>query len=174
MPAIARGCAVNNMHTNGILKTVARKEGIAHAEPPRHQALRAAAESLSLRNVDQAICELFNEAIARMTLLAYEQDAGGFCNIDAVTGKLLIAAPWGRNGQTKWGIRPQEANILRQVLFDWQYPGPTLWLYDRVRRAWFLNLYDFADYETARKWLARHQVTIEVYRAARAKRVDRG
>ncbi len=159
---------------NPIIKTVSRKEGIAKAELPRHQTLRAAMESLSLRNVDQAICELFNEAIARLTLLAYEQDAGGLCNIDAVTGKLLLPAPWGRNGQSKWGIRPQEANILRQILFDWQFPGPTLWRYDRLRRAWFLNLYDFGDYDAARKWLERHPVTIEVYRVARAKRADRG
>ena len=159
---------MNNL--NGLHKTLERKGGIAQTEPPRHSSLRAAAESLSLRNVDGAICELMNEALARLVQLAYELDEGGFCNIDAVTGKLLIAAPWGRNGQGVWGIRPQEANILRQILFDWQYPGPTLLRFDKSRRSWFVNLYDFDDYAAASRWLDKHQVTVDMYRAARAKR----
>ncbi|MCC6454757.1 MAG: hypothetical protein IT328_07425 [Caldilineaceae bacterium] len=115
-----------------------------------------------------------NEAIARLVLLAYEQDAGGYCNIDAATGKLLIPLPWGRNGYARWGLRPQEANILRQILFDWQYPGPSLLLYDRARRAWFVNLYDYSDVDTAKGWLGKHPVSILVYRAARTKRLAGG
>lgn len=151
--------------------TMERKVGLSNAMPQRHTGLRAAAESLSLRNVDAAVCELMNEALARLVLLAYEVDAGGFCNIDGATGKLLIPLPWGRNGYARWGLRPQEANILRQVLFDWQYPGPCLLLFDRTRRAWFVNLYDFGDIDAAKGWLKKHQVTITGYRMARAKRI---
>jgi hypothetical protein len=104
-------------------------------------------------------------------LLAYEQDAGGLCNVDGATGRLLIPLPWGRNGYARWGLRPQEANILRQILFDWQYSGPSLLLYDRARRAWYVNLYDFDHSDVAKGWLAKHQVSIGVYRSARAKRI---
>lgn len=154
-----------------MIATMERKVGLSNAEPQRHTTLRAAAESLSLRNVDAAICELMNEALARLVLLAYEQDAGGYCNMDGATGKLLIPLPWGRNGYARWGLRPQEANVLRQILFDWAQPGPTLLLYDRTRRAWFVNLRDFANAHLAKRWLTQHQVSITMYRAARAKRI---
>ncbi len=79
-----------------------------------------------LDNVDGAICELMNEALCRVVALAYETDAGGLCNLDAATGKILFALPWGRNGASQWGLRQSEANILRQILFDWQAAGTTL------------------------------------------------
>jgi hypothetical protein len=121
--------------------------------------------------VDGACCELFNEALARLVQLCYEQDAGGFCNIDGATGRILIPLPWGRNGQGKWRLRPQEANILRQVLFDWEQDGSSLLRYDRTRKSWFINLFDFGNYHLAKRWLAVHQITIAVYRDARAKRL---
>jgi hypothetical protein len=159
------------VNSNGIIRTVTRKEGIAQAAPARHTALRAAAENLSRRNVDQSICELMNEALARLVLLAYEEDSGGFCNVDGATGKLLIPLPFGRLGHAKWGLRPIEAVILRQVLFDWQYPGPTLFFYDKSRRSWFVNLHDFEHRQAAQRWLTRHQIDVATYRAARVKRV---
>ena len=148
-----------------------RKAGLSHAAPARHTGLRAAAQSLSLKNVDAAVCELMNEALARLVLLAYEVDAGGYCNMDGATGKLLIPLPWGRNGGALWGLRPQEANILRQVLFDWEDDLPSLLRYDRWRRAWFVCLGDFDNVNDAKGWLRQHQVSIGVYRAARAKRI---
>jgi hypothetical protein len=121
--------------------------------------------------VDTACCELFNEALARLVQLCYEQDAGGFCNIDGATGRILIPLPWGRNGQGKWGLRPQEANILRQVLFDWEQDSQTLLRYDRTRKSWFVNLPEYSNYHLAKRWLAVHQITIAVYRDARTKRL---
>jgi hypothetical protein len=159
------------MNSNGIVRTLQRKEGIAQAAPARHTALRAAAEKLSRRNVDQSICELMNEALARLVQLAYEQDSGGLCNLDGVTGKLLIPLPFGRLGHAKWGLRPIEAVILRQVLFDWQYPSPTLFFYDKSRRAWFVNLRHFEEVKAAHRWLTQHQIDVATYRAARVKRI---
>jgi hypothetical protein len=150
-----------------------RKAGLSVAHPQRYRGLRAAAEHLSLANVDGACCELFNEALARLIQLCYEQDAGGFCNIDGATGRILIPLPWGRNGQAKWGLRPQEANILRQVLFDWEQCPPTLLRYDRTRKSWFINLFDFGNYHLAKRWLTQRQISITTYRDARAKRLDR-
>lgn len=159
---------------NDISMTLERKQELSNAAPERYTGLRAVAESLSLRNVDAATCELFNEALARLMALAYEEDAGGYCNIDRVTGKILIPLPWGRNGYAKWGLRPQEANILREILFTWQREAPTLFFYDRLRRAWFVNVGDYANIHLAKQWLVRHQVSIGVYRAARAKRLAGG
>jgi hypothetical protein len=156
---------------NGLDNMMGRKVGLSNASPERFTGLRAMAESLSLKNVDQATCELMNEALSRLVLLAYEVDGGGYCNIDEATGKLLIVAPWGRNGYARWGLKPQEANILRQILFDWAQPGPSLLQYDRTRRAWFVNLRDFANIHLAKRWMTHHQISVGLYRAARAKRI---
>jgi hypothetical protein len=149
-----------------------RKAELSNAAPERYRGLRAVAESISLANVDGACCELFNEALARLVQLCYEQDAGGFCNIDGATGRLLIPLPWGRNGQGKWGLRPQEANILRQVLFDWEADGSSLLRYDRTRKSWFVALDSFPNYHLAKRWLTQHQVSVGLYRDARAKRLS--
>lgn len=154
-----------------LTQTMARKEHIAGAEPRRHTRLRAAAETLSLANVDGAVCELMNEALTRLTMLAFEQDAGGLCNVDEATGRLLLPLPWGRNGAARWGLRPSEANILREILFTWQQDAPALLHYDKLRRSWFVNLFDFGNVHLAKRWLTKHQVSIPIYRAARAKRV---
>jgi hypothetical protein len=149
-----------------------RKAGLSVAQPQRYTGLRKAAEHISLANVDAATCELMNEALARLVQLCYEEDAGGFCNIDGATGRILIPLPNGRNGRTRWGLRPQEANILRQVLFDWDHDGSSLLRYDRTRKSWFINLFDFGNYHLAKRWVALHQITIAVYRDARAKRLE--
>jgi hypothetical protein len=160
------------MGINGIAGTLERKAAITQAKPNRHTTLRKAAETLSLRNADAAIIELFNEAIARMVDLAFEEDAGGLCNLDSATGRVLIPLPWGRNGCGRWGLRPQEANILREILFSWQHDPRPLFQYDKLRRSWFVNLAAYTSQDDAGVWLARHQVGIAVYRTAYAKRVD--
>jgi hypothetical protein len=155
----------------GLSITMNRKQMLSNAAPERYRGLRAAAEHLSLANVDTATCELLNEALSRLVALAYEEDAGGLANIDNVTGKILIPLPWGRNGQGKWGLRPQEANILRQVLFDWEHDAMPLLRYDRTRKSWFINLTEYSNYHLAKRWLTSHQISIAVYRLARAKRL---
>ena len=158
--------------SNGILHALERKAAISSAQPERYSALRQAADHLSRQNVDTAICEVLNEALARLVLLAYQTDAGGLCNVDGATGRFLIALPFGRNGAAQWGIRPQEANILRQILFDWQTQPPALLMYERSRRAWFVNLTEFGSAGIAKAWLRSHQISCGLYRSARAKRLE--
>jgi hypothetical protein len=148
-----------------------RKGDLSNAAPERYRGLRGAAERISLRNVDGATCELMNEALSRLVQLCYEQDAGGYCNQDGATGRILIPLPWGRNGQARWGIKPQEANILREILFTWQADPPSLLNYDRARKSWFINLPEYSNYHLAKRWLSKYQVTIATYRLARAKRL---
>jgi hypothetical protein len=52
---------------------------------------------------------------------------------------------------------------------DWQLDGDSLLEYDKMRRAWFINLTAYANVHVAKGWLKRYQVTIAVLRAARAK-----
>lgn len=163
---------------NGIVRVVERKGDIAQASPQRHSALRAAAETLSRRNADQAVVELFAEAMQRLTLLAFERDQDGFCNIDPVTNRLLIPAPWGRAGHRRWGITPSEAVVLREIIQRRQLGrdgrAPGLWLYDRTRRCWRLNLFDFDTLPDAQRYWQRWPLTVQEYRAARSHRlVDR-
>jgi hypothetical protein len=163
---LRRGGGEEDIH-----EALQRKAEVAKSAPERHTGLRAIAEELSLRNVDGATCELLNEALARLVHLAYEVDAGGLCNVDAVTGRFLIPLPWGRNGHSQWRLRRQEGNILREILFAWQKEQPALLLYDRSRRAWFVNLSAFGSIGIAKAWLRAHPVTIPLYRAGRTQAV---
>jgi hypothetical protein len=156
-----------------IISVVSRKEGIGQSSPARYTVVRRAAESLSRRNVDAAVCELLNEALARLVQLVYEQDAAGLCNVDAATGKLLIPAPWGRLGHAKWGLRPIEGIILREIMFglSLRKDKRALFHYDRSRRTWFVDLYNYANVHLAHQWLTQHQIDVQMYRAARDKRM---
>lgn len=163
-----------NSHA-GIHATLARKSGLAAATPPRFLRVRQAAENLSRRNADGAIVELFAEAVQRLTLLAYETDGNGFCNIDGVTGRSLVPLPWGRAGHRRWGIRPSECIILRemmqlrQVAMEGRPPG--LWQYNKAGRQWQLNLFDFDRLEDGQRYWQRWPLTVTEYRAARAIRL---
>jgi hypothetical protein len=156
---------------NKVVQVVQRKGDVMQAQPQRHTALRTAAEKLSRCNTDQAICELFGEALMRLVDLCFEEDAGGFCNIDSVTNRILIPLPWGRNGHSHWGIRMQESTILRRLLVTRQRQ-PGLFLYDSSRRCWRINLYDFSTRDLAMAYLTRYPVGIAEYRAARLKVLD--
>ena len=166
------------MNSNGILRTVERKGEIAQATPPRHTNIQRAAEALSRRNADAATVELFMEAMQRLTLLAYEQDDHGYCNIDPVTHRLLIPAPWGRAGHRRWGITPSESVVLREMIQRRQAQQgnrpPGLWLYDRARRAWRLNLFDFDRVQDGQRYWQRWPLTVQEYREARSKRLGDG
>ena len=155
---------------SGLHLTLERKAEVSTAQPAAVMAVRAAAENLSRRNADAATCELLNEALGRLTDLCFEEDAGGLCNVDYVTGRILIPLPWGRHGHARWGLRPQEANILRAWLLETLRSGyPPLFWWERNRRAWFVGLGDYPDRQEAGLWLRTHQITVRDYRAARDK-----
>lgn len=165
--------AANN--ENGISAKLERKAAISHAAPERHTTLQRVAATLSRRNADGAIVELFAEACQRVTQLAYERDQDGFCNIDPVTCRLLIPAPWGKAGHRKWGITASESVILREMIqcrqTDKEGRGPGLWLYDRTRRAWRLNVFDYDRPEDGQRYWQRWPLGVREYRDARSKRV---
>lgn len=159
---------------NQITTTLERKVELSQVAPQRAVSLRAAAQAISLHNIDMAACELLNEALARLVELCYQQDAGGYCNVDNATGRILIPLPHGRAGHAKWGLRPQEANVMREVLFAWEQDAPPLLTYDRLRRSWYVMLRDYGNMHLAKRWLTKHQIGIGEYRAARSRCVDKG
>ena len=164
-------------NSNGILHQLERKAAISQAAPERHSRLRAAAESLSRHNADRATVELFMEAMQRLTLLAYEQDEAGYVNIDPVTHRLLLPAPWGRAGHRKWGMTSTESIALREMIQARQPQTvdrpPGLWLYDRSRRSWRLNVWDFDALADGQRYFTRWPLTVAEYRAARSRRLAR-
>lgn len=164
--------------SNGILANLERKAAISNSDPERHTTIQRAAEALSRRNADAAIVELFAEACQRLTQLAYERDDdGAWSNIDPVTWRLLIPAPWGRAGHRSWGITRTEAELLREMIqcrqlqTDSRPPG--LWLYDRARRTWRLNLFDFDAVADGQSYWRRWPLRVTELRQARSRRVGR-
>ena len=156
------------MSDQAVLNTIHRKMAVVSTRPATATAVRKAAQSLSRRNVDSATCELMNEALCHLVDLCYEKDDGGFCNIDAATNRILIPVPWGRNGHQRWGLRPQESNILRAILFSRQ-DSDSLYFYEGERRSWFVNRGCYRVAVSAQEYLSRYPVTIAEYRKARAK-----
>jgi hypothetical protein len=166
------------MNNRMVITTVSRKEGIVGTRQQRYTALRSAAEQLSRRNADAAVVELFAEAMQRLCLLAYERDADGYCNIDPVTHRLLIPAPFGRAGHKCWGITPSEAVVLREMVQQRQAQRadrpPGIWQYDRARHAWMLNLFDFDTLADGQRYWQRWPLSVAEYRQARSRRLGHG
>jgi hypothetical protein len=152
--------------SNGIVRTLARKEPIVKAQPDRHTGLRGVAENLSRRLYDEATIELLTEALHRLVSLAYEADAAGFVNIDGVTGRLLIPAPMGKAGHKLWGLYPSERKTLGRILRVRQEAGDALFVYDRGRRAWCVNLAHYPTRRAALAYLQQHPIGLEEYRLA--------
>ncbi len=156
-------------HTNGMVKIIDRKEQVLAAQPAPFVALRAAAESLSRRNIFGAHVELCNEALQKLTVMLYEQDAAGrWVNIDR-SGMLRIPAPWGRGGQKRWAMRRSEADVMRKVMQGHQQrhdkgKEPALYLYLEGERRWYVNLADYPDGERAMQWVRAHQLTVNAWR----------
>ena len=159
--------------SNGIFHQLDRKAQISATTPERHTTIQRAAEALSRRNADAAIVELFSEAMQRLTLLAFERDGDDYCNIDPVTHRLLIPAPWGRAGHRRWGITRGESDVLRAMIFarQMQTEGrpPGLWLYDRERRSWRLNVWDFDTLADGQMYWQRWPLSVPEYRQVRGR-----
>lgn len=116
--------------------------------------------------------EMVNEALFHLAELVYELEAGQLVNVDTVTGRLLIPAPWGDHGWRYYGLRYREGRTLSAVLRKRQEcfrPGqgrPPLFTYDEDTRAWYANLGDYGTLEAAGWWLKRSEITLaEWYRA---------
>lgn len=157
---------------SNIVHTVTRKGEVRAAKPERHTPIRQVAETLTRRNVAQAKAELLSEALWAAVALCYERDdSGSLCNVDQVSGRLLLPAPWGRMGYRKWGLRYLESVLLRAILRDFQQASeePPVLVYDPLSRGWHLNIFDYPSHRQALAWLERHPITARAWRSAYAR-----
>ena len=127
------------------------------------------AAHLSRRWQIKARAELCNEAVGVLIKLAYQGDTTGApVNIDTVTGRLLIAAPWGKLGHSYYGLRSTEGKVLRAYMFDLQShapAGPPIFTYDEASRNWGLNMWDFPSMAGAVAYWERWAMDEGTYRA---------
>ena len=119
---------------------LARTEAMSQAQPDRHAPLRAVAENLSRRGVAAAKVELCNLALVEFTRTLFDTDADGITpNVDA-DGRILIPAPWGRNGGPLWGLRRTEQRALNAIMRRRsEVQNTPLFVYDVDARAWLLG-----------------------------------
>lgn len=156
-----------------LFDTLKRKPLIRRVKPREYirQRLAEAAASLSLAGMLAARVELANEALHRLVQLLYERDTDGvLANVDPVTYRLLIPAPWGRAGWRSWGLRQHEGVTLRGVLRTRQAAWhknqrPLLFDYNEVLRSWHINIGDYGVVEAAVWWLEKSPVTLAEWRA---------
>jgi len=76
----------------------------------------------------------------------------------------------GRVGHRRWGLRYTESVLLRAILRGFEQPNgePTLLIYDGASRGWYLNFWDYPNYQAALIWLERHRLKAEHWRSAYA------
>ena len=119
---------------------LARTEAIAAAQPDRHAPLRAIAQNLSRRGVAAAKVEICNLALVEFTAALFDQDPDGITpNVDA-DGRILIPAPWGRNGGPLWGLRRTEQRALNYIMRQRStMQNMPLFVYDGDSRTWLLG-----------------------------------
>lgn len=154
-----------------LVSVLQRKGEILAAQPKRYTPMRQAAETLSRRNIAQAKAELLNEALWAAVALCYEKDdSGSLCNVDPVSGRLLVPAPWGRAGHRRWGLRYLESVLLRAILRGRRQAEaePPVLVYDPLSRGWHLNLFDYPSRRRALHWLEMHPITAGDWRRAYA------
>ena len=161
------------MNTLLISRFTRRKSEVQEARPPRFAAVERATDELSARVVDAATVELLMEAALGATALAFERDDfGQLLNVDGRTGRVLYPLPWGRMGHKRWGITPAESNQLRKMMQDRQ-AAAALWLYDRTRRAWYINRQAARTWDQAAAYWESAPITVGELRRARAALVGR-
>lgn len=154
-------------------KKVERRQGPAQAAPRQRKnigqrAIKAAAESMSRRNLASANAELLNETIIRLTILCYEvDDTGNYCNVDFRTGRILIPMPTSRIGRPKWQLYRSEGDTLRKILYHWQNNAEPAPLYQYDNRSWYINLIDYPTIEHAKQYLGRDPISPQLWREIR-------
>ena len=150
---------------------LARVSEIRSAETPGtyiKQRVAENAQSLSRAGEMAARVEAINEALTAFTSLLYQADTdGGFANVDSITYRILIPAPFGSSGWRKWGLRSWEAGELRQFLAhrcQMKDKRPFLFDYNSESRTWHLNAHDYPSFEAASHYLKREPMTVKALR----------
>lgn len=148
---------------------VERVADIRHAKPSTstRQRVQEAAQELSRAGDMQARVELANEALAAFVAILYEADTDQrAANIDPVTWRLLVPAPWGSGGWRRWGLRNWEAKTLRKILQIRceARRHPSLFDYNDEALTWHLCADTYPTLADALGYLKAHPVTLAEWR----------
>lgn len=152
---------------NGTIQSlVQQKHDVIGADILRHtrRHVTDVAKQLSNAGAAAASAEICNEAVCKLIDLCYEQDATGRCNIDP-DGRLLVPAPWGRNGRYKYGLRATQGDVLRlhlQELQSVRRPAP-LFTYDPLVYSWYCNIFDYVEKDQALRYWRTCQLDASTY-----------
>jgi hypothetical protein len=148
---------------------VERVVDIRNARPSKYvrQRVQEAAQELSRAGDLQMRVELANEALMAFTSILYHADTDQRpANIDPVTWRLLVPAPWGSAGWRVWGLRSWEARVLRQILrirCDTR-KHVNLFDYNDALKSWHLNIGCYRTRTEALAYLKQYPITLEEWR----------
>lgn len=141
--------------------------GLNVPELSPRQRTAAAAEEISLAADLQAHVDVAEASIVALINVLYAVDADQRpANYDEVTGRILIALPWGSSGWRRWGLRKWEAHCLRRIMMvrSKERRPPPLFCYDKATRQWFVETEVYPDTESALRWLKDHTPTATEWR----------
>lgn len=149
------------------LDLIAAKIDIRKANPRTYvqQRIGEQAHTLSRAGETAARVERLNEALCRLVELLYQVDEdGSLPNLDAVTHRLLIPAPFGSKGWRRWGLRQHEGRALAAILRARCHARQAgqrghLFDYNTIENTWHLNLTDYPAKEAALFYLSRRGVS---------------
>jgi len=130
------------------------------------QRIAQAAADLNRAGTMAAHCEVVNEALLALVGILYQRDEDKCpANVDRVTGRLLIPAPWGAAGWKRWGLRKWEAEVLRKILRSrvqgQRYP---LFDYSEAQRYWLLNMVTYNSQRLALAYLQTEPISLIEWR----------
>ena len=152
-----------------LTELVERVQEIRAKGPGRfaRERVQEAAEAISRAGDQQLRVELANEALAALCVILYQTDADGrAANIDRVTWRLLVPAPWGRGGWRRWGLRRWESEALRNILRvrTEMRKHVNLFDYNEEGRTWYLNRSAYPSLEAALAYLKTHPINLSEWR----------
>ena len=153
-----------------LLQVIDRKNEIRSMAQPAgmvKQRIAQAAQDLSRAGSMALHVEMANEALCKFTAMLYQRDTDGtWANVDAITHRLLVPAPWGSAGWKRWGLRKWEGAVLRSIMLDRVRDSrrPCLFDYNAEGRTWHLNLVDYPTLDAADHYLKRGAISLPEWR----------
>lgn len=155
------------MNLDIIERTQTIRDVASHPDRAIKQRMADAAANLSLAGSNQLRVETLQEAVLALTTLCYAADPdGGPANLDSRTHRLLVAAPWGRAGWKRWGLRYWEAEMLRQIMIvrcQMRRVDP-LFDYNSEARTWHVDLAIYPRLDLALMYWKQNPITLKEFR----------
>lgn len=109
-----------------------------------------------------------NDALMRLTELIYSPSADGeLDNVDAESGRILIAKPWGSIGREYFKLSRRTADIMRLALRN-KRPSrrPALFFYDPSAKDWFVDMANYPTLAAAMFWVKHEAIDLGEWRQA--------